>query len=651
MSLGSSLREVLAVGEGAPDGAPLLQNILDDLRQAAPRVRAKAAAEKILAGLQDQLEASGWWSPSWLDDTLNAVQHSFEAACDRWRGLYQAAVNQFDTQTRAIRDQAGGADKTTARRLRSEAEKQLSLLLAEDDRRTQSDFYSYRYFASEGFLPGYSFPRLPLSAFIPGGRRFRDDAEYVSRPRFLAISEFGPKSLIYHEGARFEVNRVILPVGEEVGAAGEPVLTSQAKRCELCGYFHPVTSTANPDVCDRCGAQLGAPLASLFRLQNVATRRRDRISSDEEERRREGYEVHTAVRFAERARHVSVTTAEVAVGGTLVARLAYGDTARIWRINVGRRRREDPDRLGFVLDVDNGYWKNDGSEADGDDDAPPEPNSARTQRVVPYVEDDRNCLLFEPVDQYDNATMASLMSALKQAIQVAFQLEDDELAAEALPSNNDRRLLLFYEAAEGGAGVLRRLVDDPDALALVARQGLEVCHFDPDTGEDRARAPGAKDPCEAACYDCLMSYRNQLDHQLLDRQLAAQALRVLTAAKVTAGSQGRTPEQQRDELLRLSDSELEREWLRFLEDHELRMPDHGNVYISEAGTRPDFVYEHEGVAIYVDGPPHDYPERAARDADANARMRDLGYTVVRFGHADDWSQIVDSYRWVFGDGR
>ena len=31
-----------------------------------------------------------------------------------------------------------------------------------------SDFYTYRYLASQGFLPGYNFPRLPLMAWIPG---------------------------------------------------------------------------------------------------------------------------------------------------------------------------------------------------------------------------------------------------------------------------------------------------------------------------------------------------------------------------------------------------------------------------------------------------------------------------------------------------
>ena len=78
--------------------------------------------------------------------------------------------------------------------------------------------------------------------------------------------------------------------------------------------------------------------------------------------------------------------------------------------------------------------------------------------------------------------MASLQAALKNAIQVTYQLEDNELAAEPLPNRDERKLLLLYEAAEGGAGVLRRLLDDANALRDVAREALRLCHFDPDTG-------------------------------------------------------------------------------------------------------------------------------------------------------------------------
>lgn len=57
------------------------------------------------------------------------------------------------------------SDKSQAERMRREAEAQLKLL-TDASNLAQSDFYSYRYFASEGFLPGYNFPRLPLSAYI-----------------------------------------------------------------------------------------------------------------------------------------------------------------------------------------------------------------------------------------------------------------------------------------------------------------------------------------------------------------------------------------------------------------------------------------------------------------------------------------------------
>ena len=51
---------------------------------------------------------------------------------------------------------------------------QLTLLRNEDSADFQTDFYSYRYFASEGFLPGYSFPRLPLAAVLAAAIRRRD---------------------------------------------------------------------------------------------------------------------------------------------------------------------------------------------------------------------------------------------------------------------------------------------------------------------------------------------------------------------------------------------------------------------------------------------------------------------------------------------
>ena len=50
-----------------------------------------------------------------------------------------------------------------------------------------------------------------------------------------------------------------------------------------------------------------------------------------------------------------------------------------------------------------------------------------------------------------------------------------------MPSPQDRQEILFFEAAEGRAGVLRQIAEDPAVLPLLARCALELCHLYPDT--------------------------------------------------------------------------------------------------------------------------------------------------------------------------
>ncbi len=572
---------------------------------------------------------------------IQQAAHQFDLACERWRGLYRAASRQRLLQHKIIADASRSADeKARARRLRAEAEAQIDLL-TESQKAIEGDFYSYRYFASEGFLPGYNFPRLPLSAYIPGRRDKKSRNEFLSRPRFLAISEFGPRSIVYHEGSRYRINRAILPVDSE----GEDIVTTAVKQCGGCGYLHPISQGDGPDLCERCRIGLAAPMTPLFRLQNVSTKRADRISSDEEERLRIGYEIQTGFRFTERGGRISSRTATVRLDGDHIATLGYGHAATLWRINLGWRRRADQNQYGFILDTERGYWARNNQDVEDDDQ---DPLSARSRRVIPYVEDRRNCLLIEPAQGLDPNMMASIQAAIKNAIQVEYQLEDAELAAEPLPSRDARRLLLFYEAGEGGAGVLRRLLDDNKALAGVARQALQLCHFDPDTGDDQRRAPRAREDCEAACYDCLMSYTNQLDHEMLDRQKIRQFLMRLAAATVEPSPVELPRAEHLARLMRQCGSELEQDWLRYLDEKALRLPSKAQVFIEACKTRPDFLYDEAQTAIYVDGPPHRYPERQQRDKTQTACMEDLGYSVIRFSEQEGWDSVIAQHPNIFG---
>jgi len=381
-----SVSEILDLTGNQPSLA-LLESKQADLGKEDAGVKGKQRAEAILSGIRPELERGGWWADDWIDITLNGVMGQFDAACERWRSLYRSARHQHDTQHRIKQDHSRSArDKEQASRLYREAENQLRLL-TEARSAVQDDFYSYRYFASEGFLPGYSFPRLPLSAFIPGRRLRNDRDEFLSRARFLAISEFGPRALIYHEGVRYRVVRVLLPASD---MNERDLDTITAKQCQYCGYLHADSGTgSNHDLCKRCDSELRTAMTSLFRLRNVSTRRVDRINSDEEKRQRMGFELATGVRFVERGGRAACINAEVSTDGNRIALLSYGHAANIWRINRGWRRRKDKHIYGFNLDTERGYWSRNNEDPNDDDD----PMSATVQRVIPFVEDHRNVLL------------------------------------------------------------------------------------------------------------------------------------------------------------------------------------------------------------------------------------------------------------------
>src|SRR5262249_22587521 len=162
-------------------------------------------ATTLLAAMLPDLRRAPWWREAWITDTVHNAAKAFDDACNRWRDLYTLARQEYKAQSaRAIDNSLPPWSKDQAARRANDARIQLNLLSNDTSDDSQTDFYYSGYFASEGFLPAYSFPRLPLAAYIPGlnGRR---EGDYIQRPRFIGIAEFGPGAVIYHEGARYQV--------------------------------------------------------------------------------------------------------------------------------------------------------------------------------------------------------------------------------------------------------------------------------------------------------------------------------------------------------------------------------------------------------------------------------------------------------------
>src|SRR5579884_2314667 len=286
---------------------------------------------------------------------------------------------------------------------------------------------------------------------------------------------------------------------------------SRAKLCLVCGYAHP-NDAAQVDLCEHCGARLDGATSEfpqrLLEQPTVRTQQRDRISSDEEERAREGYHITTHYRFAPNA---PIGRAEVRDADQTLLEVLSAPQAELWRINHGWRRSTQ--RMGFTVDETGRWQKREDDEVEDDDTAGDPAARALVGGVKPYVTDRRNVLLLRPAADAPerDAFMKTLAYTLQRGIQVVYQVEEQEVAVELIGQGEEQRLLL-WEAAEGGTGVWERILTDPGSFAAVAAEALRICHFLPDGSPE----PEWNARCARACYDCLLSYRNQFDHRFLD---------------------------------------------------------------------------------------------------------------------------------------
>jgi Lhr-like helicase len=626
-SLGRSMADILAVDI---PGYPLNRDLATTLSDPDATVRATTIAAGLLDPLEPILADTVWWSTDWVQQVVADAVVSFDQACGRWRDLYATA----DAERQAAVDVA--ADVTARKQDRDdadqrywEARQRIDLLLNQSDEKGQSDFYTYRYLASEGFLPGYSFPRLPLAAYVPGYRGRGNS--WLQRPRFLAIREFGPGALIYHEGARYQVHRISLPRGGETDGQ---VVRTEARICASCGYHHP--RQAGLDMCEGCGARLPDAWKNLLHMQSVITRRRERISSDEEERNRVGFELRTTYRFVPRGGRPGRLDAQVIdPDGTPVATVSYGDAAEVRVTNLGRLARRDKNVHGFWLDLIKGRWLNDkeanaASDPDEDDLEDGFKDVKRKDRITPYVQDRRNIAIVQWADEITGEQATTLQYALERGIEAVFQLEDAELASELLPDPESRGRVLLQEAAEGGAGVLRRLQAEIDGLARVADEALRIIHFNPDTGQEDA------DACVRGCYRCLLSYGNQTVHELIDRRQVIERLMTLASSTtyVPQDDALATPvveEQPAGPVAAL---------LQMITERGLRHPSQINTTIG--GIPVDLTYLDGPLrsAVLMDYVPGSSPDTTPLLFD--------GWNVIRIAPGEDLVAVVTAHPGVFG---
>ncbi|HRG45813.1 MAG TPA: DEAD/DEAH box helicase [Leptospiraceae bacterium] len=576
-----------------------------------------------------------------IEEIIRKAPKSFDEAFTRYRMLFRMARTQFregqrlQDQFSITKSKTAKEDQRRAKNLVEDAQRQLNKLqLREDGYNSDSDFYPYRYLATEGFLPGYNFPAKPVRAFLQSTRE--GEGNYISRARFLSINEFGPNTVIYHMGAKYWV------IAQRLRVENPEADFMRVKLCYHCGSIYSDLKDAKKEECDNCKQRFAVHSKGNYNLENllemnlVTSRKRKRITCDEEVRLRKGYIVESFYQYSKKATGENNTFNNVCKelnSNNELLRLTYAPSTDIWKINHGWKNvKEENKKKGFGMKVPSGKWISE-SEIENDEDMPE--SEKDRNGVRPYIKNTTQVLIIQVNDTILNSNsqyLTNLMYALLRGITAECELEESELQGEIVGDGENSRILL-YEATEGGLGVVKRFVEESNLISSIAKKSLEILHFD-EEGNDLSKG---EDRCEKACYQCLLSYYNQTVHRTLDRFLVKDFLLLLSRSVVPV-----VEKKDYNGIYNTFNEKVsgrEKEFLDILFMEQLKMPEDVNVFLSDINRKANFFFN-PSLAILLD---------VVLDANEVRTARDKGYRVLAIAPNQDLSEWIEENKAIIGN--
>ena len=298
----------------------------------------KTTFMNVIKDFADELShpSNAWFTDNWINQNLLNLPKHLDTSLDRWRKMYQSARTLLTQATQQIENghlRIGSPEYKKYKRRQDQSIRQLNLL--RNQRRGShelNEFYPYRYFASEGFLPGYNFTRLPLRTFLPIGST---SGEYISRPRSIALREFGPRNLIYYNGRKYRVSRLITQNIEST--------LEDAKISINSGYFLK-DDQKDLEICPFSGLNLSDNanceyLHHLLEMSESRAEETSRITCEEEERNSRGYDIDLFF-CVDGGDLDSINRAVIRSDDTHLLNLRFIPAARLISLNRGWRARK-----------------------------------------------------------------------------------------------------------------------------------------------------------------------------------------------------------------------------------------------------------------------------------------------------------------------
>ncbi len=581
-----------------------------------------------------ELQQAYWYNNEWFEKQANAFLTSFDKAFDRWRTLYRSAKKMMNDAHIILYDPT-----IKDKEIKRDAKLQYNVGLRQCDLLTnetkstfgdQSEFYVFRYLASEGFIPGYNFTRLPVRSFV--GYKYEDRGEYISRARSVALREFGPNNVIYHNGNKYRIVRMMMTnadalqrkikISKETGYA---FLDSDAQKANN----DPITQT-------ELKGDNAEYRTSLIEISESEAVPQNRISCEEEERMSQGFEIHQYFSYSsgfDQTKKVIVQN-----GGQPLLNLIYGPATNL--IHLNRKWNRSPED-SFSIDDRTGKWL---KQKDLEDETIRE----HEKRVMIFARETADSLYIQPLSnlKVSEEQIVTLSYALKRAIETLFQVEEREIGVSII-GNKEHPNVMIYESAEGSLGILSQLVSNPLKLKELFRVAYQCMHFDPQTRQQTEL--GEKLP--KASYQDLLSYFNQRYHEILDRHAIKETLEYLMDCDVSENSGGKDREEQYQYLLENYDknSGTELKLLKYLYNNCLALPDKAQVNVPEFYISADFVYNTDAgpVLVFCDGSVHDLNQVKEDDNHSRLLLHSAGYDVIEWYYTEPVEELVKRRKDIF----
>jgi very-short-patch-repair endonuclease len=487
------------------------------------------------------------------------------------------------------------------------------------------------YFAEAGLLPSYQFP-IDTFSLDPGVA----DTPTLRRPAWIALFEFAPGNMVYANGHKLKSIRAFFEggargPGSERGAE-ESGRVEPYCFCNRCGF----ATRSSPNNCPQCGEPI-ARRDQVALIDSYEAEENTQITSSEDSRQR--------LMFRREEHLLDNREAEVTLFPYEFVSLEFRPRAELLVTNWGRRTPRNEAGERFELCQTCGRHRPHGLTAKAaqrwDESHRNICNGQLSDYVLGYVFPADVLVVPVPArlaphdEEEGKAFCRTLGKALVVGAQEVLEVEPDEIAYFTHPDGAGGWTLVFYETAPGGAGYLEQLASAMGRWAAAASERL----YNHD--------------CEHACYRCLKSARNQLDHALLDKELVRDMLFQLSQAQSTGdpekGQSGDGRKRSGDWLdkqasqvgapptsgtvieTRLREAILAAKRLpEPVAQHEIQT--NSGVVL----TIPDFAYPDKKIAIYCDGfAYHGNAETLGKDARKRNELQSRGWAVLTF-----WGQQI-----------